>query len=143
MLGDMVDVGFAHPFPRELPEVTLERLDDAAAETDMRELRWHFIVPEPGEEALWAIYDHPPLNLTSITRQVVTGPARVHDVEVIPPSATLSGDTNRLVAIGTVTTDPINISGATGNVSRTVRIRMPAGVTLAGSQRVQVNIRIE
>jgi len=81
VLGDMVDVGFAHPFPRELPEVTLERLDDAAAETDMRELRWHFIVPEPGEEALWAIYDHPPLNLTSITRQVVTGPARVHDVD--------------------------------------------------------------
>ena len=70
-------------------------------------------------------------------------PARVHDVEVIPPSVTLLGDANRLVAIGTVTTDPINISGATGNVSRTVRIRVPAGVSLAGSQRVQVNIRIE
>jgi YbbR domain-containing protein len=42
-----------------------------------------------------------------------------------------------------VTTDPINISGATGSVSRTVRIHVPEGVGIAGSQRVQVNIKIE
>ena len=70
-------------------------------------------------------------------------PLRVRDIEVIPPTVTVSGNIDRLAGVGSLTTDAINIAGATASVSKSVRIHVPPGVTLTGPHSVQVSIKIE
>ena len=70
-------------------------------------------------------------------------PLYVSGIEVMPPSVTVSGRTDRLAAIGTLTTEAIDISGATASVNKTVRLQIPSEVTAAGMRRVLVTIHIK
>ena len=102
---------------------------------------------EPPEVRVRVQLPEAPTQRTLLVSPTIAGlpnpPLRVKEVDTVPSMVTVTGKAERLAAIGTLTTDTIDISKATSSISRTVRIRAPAGVEVAGSDRVQVSIRIE
>ncbi len=67
------------------------------------------------------------------------------EISVDPPTVTLTGDPQRLEEIGSyVSTEPINLSEARGELMAEVPLRLPAGVALVGSpSTVQVRLQVE
>ena len=56
----------------------------------------------------------------------------VGPVSVNPSIVTLEGDPNIVGPVTSVDTDAINLNGATSDIQKTVSLRLPAGVTVAG-----------
>ncbi len=87
-----------------------------------------------------------PAAKTLIISPAVTGtppfPYAVTQITVSPPVITVMGRPNRLGQIGTVMTTPIDLSGATASLTRTVACVAPPGTTLSGTGRVTVTVRI-
>ncbi|WP_376789231.1 YbbR-like domain-containing protein [Thermoflexus sp.] len=67
------------------------------------------------------------------------------EISVDPPTVTLTGDPRRLEAIGSfISTEPIDLSEARGELIAEVPLVLPAGVTLIGSPTtVEVRLRVE
>ncbi len=72
----------------------------------------------------------------------LTAPYRFGNIEVAPATVTAEGRSEQLAAIGTLTTRPIDVSGATGDVVRRVLPLVPAGVTLSPSGPVTVTVHV-
>jgi YbbR domain-containing protein len=70
-----------------------------------------------------------------------TGQA-VSSVTVEPAAVTVSGDADVLAALTRVDTQPVPIAGAQGDVTRTVELDLPAGVTAIGNETVRVTVAI-
>lgn len=101
--------------------------------------------------ALWSYVSatrNPRVEVTT-TRTVAVIPYIIGDpasgysvagVRVTPPTMTISGDPRRLAQIETVSTEPVNISGATREVVQVVTPLAPAGVR--ASRRVRVTVQV-
>ncbi|TMF59076.1 MAG: hypothetical protein E6I22_01000 [Chloroflexi bacterium] len=76
----------------------------------------------------------------SVTGQPATG-YRVTNVTVSPIQANLTGLSAVLAGLAQVASDPVDISNATADVIRTVRLRPPAGVDVSPTT-VQVHVFI-
>ena len=63
-------------------------------------------------------------------------------VEVDPPSVTLMGPIEILNTTSVVLTDDIDISGASGDLFRTVALRLPTSTSISGDATVSVRVRI-
>lgn len=70
-------------------------------------------------------------------------PYRVTRVTVNPSSVTIKGRPESLVGTSTITTDDVDVTGATGDVVRRATLRVPPGLDVEGSRTVKVTIRIE
>jgi YbbR domain-containing protein len=69
-------------------------------------------------------------------------PAQVTGVDVLPDRISVTGAPNTLATASVVDTDPVVITGATSDVTRTVNIELPAGLTASGSASVRVSVHI-
>ncbi|HXF70409.1 MAG TPA: CdaR family protein [Thermoflexus sp.] len=67
------------------------------------------------------------------------------EISVDPPTVTLTGDPRRLEEVGSyISTEPIDISEARGELIATIPLVIPPGVALVGSPtQVEVRLRVE
>lgn len=68
---------------------------------------------------------------------------RVKSISVVPQSVTVTGGPDSIGKLNFVTTDEVDISGATTDVVRSVQMLLPDGVTAQGSRRVRVDVNVE
>ncbi len=87
-----------------------------------------------------------PVSRTLLVSPNVTGapafPARVSDIQVSPPTMTVTGRSGQLAHVGTIGTAPIDVAGATSDLVRQVACVPPPGLSLVGSGIVTVTVRI-
>ena len=70
---------------------------------------------------------------------------RIVTVAVEPLVVTVKGDTasRTFASLASVTTDPMDISGETTTVRRSVALRVPQGVTALSTQSCRITVRVE
>lgn len=78
----------------------------------------------------------------SISGNVAPG-YRASSVEVDPPFVNVRGPVDVLQSISTLTTDTIPVDNAQSDVQRSVKLLLPVGATVDGSDEVVVRVRIE
>jgi YbbR domain-containing protein len=78
----------------------------------------------------------------SISGDVAAG-YRVAAVEADPPFVNVRGPVDVLQSISTLTTDTIPVDNAQSDVQRNVKLRLPTGASVDGSDEVVVSVRIE
>lgn len=90
--------------------------------------------------------DRVPSSRTLFVDANVTGapayPYKVTGVDVSPQTVTVAGRPEVLSAVGSVLTEPINVSGATADVTRKVNCVTPPGLAVSGSKKVTVTVHI-
>lgn len=72
----------------------------------------------------------------------LAAPYRFGNIEVLPATVTAEGRPEQLVRVGTLTTQPIDVTGATGDVVQRVTPIVPAGVTISPSGPITVTIHV-
>ncbi len=72
----------------------------------------------------------------------LAAPYRFGNIEVSPATVTAEGRPNQLAAIGTLTTRPIDVSGAAKDIVERVLPIVPAGLTLSPSGPITVTIHV-
>ena len=80
-----------------------------------------------------------------VSADVVGAPAapyRFGNIEVSPATVTAEGRPTQLAAVGTLTTRPINISGATKDAVERVPLIVPPGISLSPSGLITVTIHV-
>ncbi len=70
-----------HPFPSVRPSISIVESDRKITKIALRELQWWPIDPSPGSRSMQATYEADTLELSAVTEMVVTGPARVHNLD--------------------------------------------------------------
>lgn len=88
----------------------------------------------------------PPVSKTLLISPSVVGapafPARITDIQVNPSTLLVTGRADRLTQVGTLSTAPVDVSGATSDVVRQVSCAPPPGLSPVGSGLVTVTVRI-
>lgn len=69
-------------------------------------------------------------------------PYKVVKVSVTPNSIMVRGKPERLAGTSIISTDEVDVSGATSDIVRYVGLHVPPGIEIEGSDRVKVTIRI-
>jgi len=69
-------------------------------------------------------------------------PYRVEKVTVMPSSVTIRGRPELLAGTSTVSTDEVDVTDAMNDVVGYVAVHVPPGLTIQGSDRVKVTVRI-
>jgi len=72
----------------------------------------------------------------------LAAPYRFGNIEVSPATVTAEGRPNQLAAVGTLTTRPIDVSGATKDIVERALPIVPAGLTLSPSGPITVTIHV-
>ena len=72
----------------------------------------------------------------------LAAPYRFGNIEVSPATVTAEGRPDQLAAIGTLTTRPIDVSGADKDIVRRVAPIVPAGVTLSPPGPITVTVHV-
>jgi YbbR domain-containing protein len=67
---------------------------------------------------------------------------QVARVTVNPPAVTVQGDADALSSLTAVDTGTVDLTGATGDVTRVVNLVLPAGITTVGSGAVSVTVHL-
>ena len=68
--------------------------------------------------------------------------SHVASVQVRPLNVVISGGPERLAQISTIGTASVDITGATGDITRTVTCEAPPGITFSGASAVVVTVHI-
>ena len=66
----------------------------------------------------------------------------IQDVTVTPVTATVSGSGTSIAALTSISTAPVSVAGRSTDLTTTVALQPPKGVTVLGQARVQVRIRV-
>lgn len=66
----------------------------------------------------------------------------IQDVTVTPVTATVSGSGTSIAALTSISTAPVSVAGRTTDLTTTVALQPPKGVTVLGQTRVQVRVRV-
>jgi len=77
----------------------------------------------------------------SVTGNVASG-YNVTSIEADPAFVSISGPLEVLQSIGVLTTENVAVDGAQSDVVRSVRLRIPEGVRVSGSEEVVVAVRV-
>lgn len=67
---------------------------------------------------------------------------RIAGISIAPQTIVVGGSPEILARVNFISTEPVDISGATGNIVKSVSLRLPEGVTTQSSRRVRVDITI-
>lgn len=73
---------------------------------------------------------------------MLPAPYRFGSIETTPATVTAEGRPEKLSMVGTLTTQPIDVSGATADILRRVEPIVPAGVTLSPRGPITVTIHV-
>ena len=87
----------------------------------------------------------PPQKILPVVGQIKGKPGtgyQVSNITVYPSSVTLSGTRTTLSGLDRIYTNPIDVTGKTGNVSVSVPVAVPKGTTLVSSGEVTVTVTI-
>jgi len=95
---------FMKKLPDTLPEVKIQRLNEAPFEAVWEELMGWMVIPRLGEKLSWALYEYPGRNRTETVDLKVIGRASVHGIEGVEITAQLTS---------------LNDTGYTENATRT------------------------
>jgi len=82
------------------------------------------------------------LAITPLTRGSPAPGYRIVSVEADPPSVTVTAPMAVLEGLRAVPTEEVDVSGATSEVVREARLRLPAGATVPGSSTVLVRVQV-
>ena len=77
------------------------------------------------------------------TRGVLSSGLRLVSVQVDPPMVTLVVPATRADELTHIDTEELNLSGIAGNVSRTLKLLVPGGASLAEDSQVRVTLKVE
>lgn len=87
-----------------------------------------------------------PATKTLIVSPNVTGalpfPFQITSIDINPQTVTVSGRPEVLSQVSTLPTTPLDVSGATADVSRPVALVLPPGLTLVGASTVTVTVHV-
>ncbi|BBO22745.1 MAG: hypothetical protein HND43_04345 [Armatimonadetes bacterium] len=64
-------------------------------------------------------------------------------LEVNPNEVTVQGERKRLSDMRTIETEPVDLTGLKENTVRSVRLKLPAGVSVMGRDRIEIRIKID
>lgn len=70
-------------------------------------------------------------------------PYRVTKISVMPSSVSVEGRPESLAGLTTMSTDEVDVTGATEDIVRRVGLHVPPGIEVEGSRFVKVTVRIE
>jgi YbbR domain-containing protein len=79
--------------------------------------------------------------LPNVTGQLATGYA-IRDVLVTPLTATVSGPGSAVDQLAGIPTAPISMAGKSADVTASVALQPPSGVSILGPGKVQVRVRV-
>ena len=99
----------------------------------------------PTVQVIPAVASAPASRRVFINPKVTGSPAlgfKVLGYEMKPTQLELTGSSRELGSVNAVETTPISIEGASENVSRTVKVVLPEGLRIKGTNEVTVVIRI-
>lgn len=82
------------------------------------------------------------LIVSADVKGMLPAPYRFGNIEVAPATVTAEGRAEQLTPIGTLTTQPIDVSGATADVVRRVEPIIPPGVTLSPRGPITVTVHV-
>jgi YbbR domain-containing protein len=80
--------------------------------------------------------------VTPLLRGAPSDGFNVTSVSVEPPFAVITGAIEGLQSLTTVATDEVDVDGATSDVVRAAKLRLPTGLTVSGSDTVTVRVFI-
>ncbi len=110
-----------------------------------REIDGVRVAPDGARVALKLV--EAPAGKSVFVSPTVTGqpqfPYQVTKVSVTPNSVTIKGRPESLVNTSTLSTDEVDVTGATGNVVRRTTLRVPPGLDIDGPRTVKVTVKIE
>lgn len=64
-------------------------------------------------------------------------------ITVSPATATIAGTPEVLAQTSSISTEPIDLTGATGDINKEIGLQLPSGIAVVGKQTVQVTIHIQ
>lgn len=67
---------------------------------------------------------------------------RIANISIAPQTIVVGGNPETLARVNFISTETVDISGATGNLVKSVSLRLPDGVTTQSARRVRVDITI-
>ena len=79
--------------------------------------------------------------IPDVTGNLATGYA-IRDVTVTPLTATVSGSGSSIAALSGIQTVPISVAGRSTDLTTSVALQPPHGVTVVGPTKVQVRVRV-
>ncbi len=82
------------------------------------------------------------LIVSANVKGMLPAPYRFGNIEVAPATVVAEGRPEQLAPIGTLTTQPIDVSGATADVARRVQPLVPPGVTLSPRGPITVTVHV-
>ena len=80
--------------------------------------------------------------VTAAVRGAPSDGFNVTSVSVQPPLVVVTGPIEQLQSLTAVTTDEVDIDGATSDVVRAANLQLPAGLTVVGSHSVTVHVAV-
>ncbi|HLH22567.1 MAG TPA: CdaR family protein [Chloroflexota bacterium] len=123
-----------------LPAVLLnaqgERVPSTAPGVDVQPPTLHVQLPITQQVGYKEVGVHP------VLRGTVAPGYWVEQVSVDPAVVTVIGEPQPLGAVESLDTEPIDLSGATGPITRQVSVLPPAGVTLARAEPLSVTVQV-
>lgn len=113
---------------------------------DQQGAQVHGITLTPASAHVLIKMDRVPSSRTLFVDANVTGapayPYKVTGVDVSPQVVTVAGRPEVLSSVGSVLTEPINVSGVTADVTRKVNCITPPGLEISGSKKVTVTVHV-
>ena len=82
------------------------------------------------------------LIVSADVKGMLTAPYRFGNIEVTPATVVAEGRPEQLAPVGTLTTQPVDVSGATSDVVRRVAPIVPPGITLTPRGPVTVTVHV-
>jgi YbbR domain-containing protein len=80
--------------------------------------------------------------VTPVLRGTPADGFNVTSISVDPPFAVITGTIEALQSLTTVTTDEVDVDGATSDVVRAAKLQLPPGATVTGSETVTVRASV-
>jgi YbbR domain-containing protein len=132
-----VDLSEARTDVQQNPDVRLDATDPKAAPlVTIEPKQVQVLVPVTPVKKRGQAAIHAPF-----VGQVAAG-YQITDVKFNPDVLTVEGDPTLIEGVTSLDTPPVNISGATSDISQTLTVKPPAGLTIVGSAQVTVHVSI-
>jgi YbbR domain-containing protein len=119
-----------------LPIKALDSQGNEVTDIDFETTRAHVVM------RLMEALDTRVVTINAITTGQPAFSYKVASIDVAPNSLAIKGKPERLVGTSVIYTDEVDVSEATSDVTRYVRVHVPAGIQIDGSDTVKVTVRI-
>ena len=120
----------------EVDLVAIDNRDEIVAPVDISPATVHVRIPVTEQ-----LLDRTVPVIPTITGSLAPGYS-VRDVTVTPATVTVSGTAAAIGTLASVQTAGLDLTGRTADVTSTLNLQLPVGISAAGGSRVQVRVRV-